>query len=429
MEYNTAMFDPQKVRLDFPLLAASGRKKPLVYLDSAATSQKPSVVLDAIQEYYMTSAANVHRGVHALSDASTKAWETSRKKIAQFVGAADEELIITRNATESLNGVAYGWADYHLRAGDVIITTYLEHHANIVPWQEVCRRTGAQLKFVGVSADTGRLDLASLKQLLIQHGEKVALVCCTHVSNVLGTVVPISAVVSLVREICGSQGPKIVIDGAQAVPHILVNFADLDVDFYAFSGHKMLGPMGVGGLLVRKALLDSGEFHPWFFGGGMIAEVHTDHTLFHPDVRERFTPGTPDVASAVGLAAACDYLSQLGMAAVATHDSQLVAYALEQLQMIPQVKLIGPVVANAGAPLDRCGSVAFTYTGVHAHDVAQILDSEGVAVRSGHHCTMPLHELCHWQATVRASFAVYTTRSDIDALCAALHTVAKVFGS
>lgn len=423
------MFDPQKARLDFPLLTASEREKPLIYLDSAATSQKPSVVLNAIQEYYMTSTANVHRGVHALSDASTKAWESSRKKIAQFVGAADEELIITRNATESLNGVAYGWADYHVQAGDVIITTYLEHHANIVPWQEVCRRTGARLEFVGLQAETGRLDLASLKKLLVSYGDKVALVCCTQVSNVLGTVVPIAAVVDLVREIYGSQGPKIVIDGAQAVPHIPVNFADLDVDFYAFSGHKMLGPMGVGGLVVRKALLDSGEFHPWLFGGGMIAEVHIDHTVFHPDVRERFTPGTPDVASAVGLAAACDYLSQLSMTAVATHDSQLVAYALEQLQLISQVKLIGPVVADAGAPLDRCGSVAFTYTGVHAHDVAQILDSEGVAVRSGHHCTMPLHELCHWQATVRASFAVYTTRSDIDAMCAALHTVAKVFGS
>lgn len=429
MGYNTGMFDPHTVRSDFPLLQKTKSDSPLIYLDSAATSQKPRVVLDAIQNYYLTNCANVHRGVHALSDASTREWEKSRATIAAFLGAEDEELIITRNTTEALNGVAYGWADQHLKNGDVVLTTYLEHHANIVPWQEVCNRTGAELAYISLETTNDRLDLSSLKKLIAKYGARIKLVCFTHVSNALGTVVPVKTIVEMLHDAFKKDRPAIVVDGAQAVPHLPVHFDKMDVDFYAFSGHKMLGPMGVGGLLVKKTHIQSGDFRPWLFGGGMIAEVHIDHTTFHPDAAERFTAGTPDVASAVGLAAACTYLSTLGMDAVAAHDQSLVQYALSELSKIPEVQILGPTVAIGCAPLDRCGSVTFVYTGVHAHDVAQILASEGVAVRSGHHCTMPLHELCNWQATVRASFSVYSTPEDIDALCKALRKVQQVFGN
>lgn len=428
MRYNTGMFDSHIVRKDFPLFAEPAQQG-LVYLDSAATSQKPQVVLDAISEYYRTSTANVHRGVHALSDASTHVWEESRKTIAHFLGATPQELIITRNTTEALNGVAYGWGDAYLKPGDVIITTLLEHHANIVPWQQLCARTGAELVFVPVVPESGRLDMSALAVLLKEYSSRTRLVTCTHVSNTLGTLVPLDQVVSLVRSTCGANGPRILVDGAQAAPHISVKFDQLGVDFYAFSGHKMLGPMGSGGLLVRSELLESGEMRPWFFGGGMIAEVHTTGTHFHSDPQERFTPGTPDVASAAGLAAACRYLTMLDMKEVAKHDAALVVYAIEKLQTVPGVQLVGPVPTSTDAVFDRCGSVAFVYAGVHAHDVAQVLDSEGIAVRSGHHCTMPLHEACGWQATVRASFSVYSTTEDIDALCAGLKKVAQVFGT
>ncbi len=422
------MFDSHIVRRDFPLFAQPVHQG-LVYLDSAATSQKPQVVLDAIADYYRTSTANVHRGVHTLSDASTHVWEESRKTIAHFFGAMPQELIITRNTTEALNGVAYGWGDAHLKPGDVILTTLLEHHANIVPWQQLCARTGAELVFVPVVPQTGRVAWDTFEELLKQYGARIRLVACTHVSNTLGTLVPVDKLVALVRATCSGDSPRILIDGAQAAPHIPVNFDALGVDFYAFSGHKMLGPMGSGGLLVRSKLLESGEMQPWFFGGGMIAEVHTTGTQLHPDPQERFTAGTPDVASAAGLAAACNYLTALDMKEVAKHDAQLVTYATQQLHAAPGVQLVGPLPTAADSIFDRCGSVAFVYTGVHAHDVAQVLDSEGIAVRSGHHCTMPLHEACGWQATVRASFSVYTTTEDIDALCAGLKKVAQVFGT
>lgn len=426
------MFDPKSLAQDFPILQQQVNGKRLVYLDNAATSQKPNAVIDALVQYYRTANANVHRGVHHLSDVSTQAWEESRITIAGFFGAHPDELILTRNTTESVNGVVYGWGLDHVRAGDVIITTILEHHANIVPWQQLALRVGAQVEYLGVDA-AGRIDLTALEELLSKHGARVKLLAISHVSNALGTVAPLEKIEAIIKKIFGSaaqvgERPLLVLDAAQSAPHLPLNFDKLGFDCLAASGHKMLGPMGSGVLLVKRTLLDSNDFKPWLFGGGMISEVSPAATLFHPEVSERFTPGTPDVASAVGLAAACRYLSNLSMAAVQEHDQDLVQYTISQLQTVPQLELIGPLQPlTQSTQLDRVGSVSFLYAGVHAHDVAQVLDSEGVAVRSGHHCTMPLHTQNHWQATVRASFQVYTTREDIDALIAALHKVQTVF--
>lgn len=417
------MFDATQLRSDFPILDQQVNEFPLVYLDNAATSQKPQSVIDAISHYYAHDNANVHRGVHTLSDRSTHLFEESRRGIADFVGAQPQELILTRNTTEALNGVAYGWADQHLREGDVILTTLMEHHSNIVPWQKVCRRTGASLEFIEITKE-GKLDEGDLEQSLKNKEQRIKLVALSHVSNTLGTVNPVAQLVKQIRSIYG-QNVKIVIDGAQAVPHLPVNFDSLDADFYAFSGHKMLGPMGIGGLLIKQNLIDSGEFQPWLFGGGMIDEVHQGHTLFHPDSEERFLAGTPDVASASGLAEACRYLTQLDMTTVKEHDQKLVQYAYQQLQMLPEIQLVGPNPLEN--PETRIGSVAFLYQGIHAHDVAQILDSQGIAVRSGHHCCMPLHKAMGWQATVRASFQVYNTRDDVDRLVEGLGKVKKVF--
>jgi cysteine desulfurase / selenocysteine lyase len=416
------MLDPNSIRADFPILSRLINGKQLVYLDNAATSQKPRQVIDAIVGYYSNHNANVHRGVHTLSDESTELLTKSRQTIADFFGAENDELILVRNTTEAINGVAYGWADQHLKTGDVVLTTLMEHHSDLVVWQETCRRTGAKLEVIPVDSN-GRLLLESLKEKL--KTLPVKLVALTHVSNTLGTINPIEKIVQLIKS--NNRQIKILVDGAQAAPHIKVDFHVLDVDFYIFSGHKMLGPMGIGGLLVKKELLSTGEMRPWLFGGGMIHSVAIEHTTYHDELSELFTAGTPDVASAVGLAAACNYLSQIGMSNVEAHDRSLVAYALEKLSHIKELTIIGPTVGESSA-LDRLGSVAFVYENVHAHDVAQVLDSEGIAVRSGHHCTMPLHVANKWQATTRASFQVYTTEAEIDTLVTALEKVKKVFG-
>ncbi len=420
------MFDPQAIKADFPILSRKVHGKPLVYLDNAATSQKPQAVLDAITEYYMQHNANVHRGVHQLSDESTQIFEDSRKTIADFFGATSNELVVTRNTTEAINGVAYGWADHNLKSGDTILVTRMEHHSNLVVWQQVCQRTGAKLEIIELD-ENGRIDWADFRKKL--RNIKVKLICVPHVSNALGTLNPVKDLIKEVRlTTVDARQPLVLVDGAQSAPHIPINFDQLGADFFIFSGHKMLGPMGVGGLLVRKELLESGEMRPWLFGGGMIAEVHDQSTVFHPELDERFIAGTPDVASVAGLAAACEYLTRLGMKQVEDHDRKLVAYALDALSEHPSVKVAGPTIQQPNAEqLDRIGSVAFTYDGVHAHDVAQVLDSEGVAVRSGHHCTMPLHAKMGWAATVRLSFQVYNAEQDIDALVAALHKVASIF--
>jgi len=414
---------------DFPILQRTINGTPLVYLDSAATSQKPVQVIDAISNYYKNHNANVHRGVHTLSDESTTVWRESRKVIADFFGAEDDELILVRNTTEAINSVCYGWLEHTLKEGDVILTTLMEHHSNIVMWQEAANRVNAKLIFIDINND-GTLNLDHLKEQLIINNEQLKMISLVHVSNALGTHNPIDEVVTLVKQHFPDKKtrPKILIDGAQSAPHMPIDFKKLDIDFFAFSGHKMLGPMGSGGLLVRKSLLQSNEFKPWLFGGGMISSVLIDGTHFHDEAVERFTAGTPDVASAVGLAAACKYLSKIGMKKIYEHDQELVAYALERLGRIPEVTIAGPIkINNSKLIMNRIGSVAFLYDGVHAHDVAQILDSEGVAVRSGHHCTMPLHTHFGWQATTRVSFNVYNTKEDIDALITGLLKVKQVF--
>ncbi|NCN03586.1 MAG: SufS family cysteine desulfurase [Candidatus Pacebacteria bacterium] len=403
-------------KADFPIF----KKYPqLVYLDNAATSQKPQVVLDAINNYYTNACANVHRGVHKLSDASTEIFELSKRKIALFFGAKTTELILTRNATEAINGLAYGWAEKSLKEGDVILASIMEHHANIVPWQELGKRMGTKLDFINVTAED-LLDLNDLKEKIKKYGKKIKLISISHVSNALGTVNPIDQVRKIIDD--NKLKCRLAVDGAQSAPHMKVDFHKLDIDFYAFSGHKMLGPMGIGGLVVKEELLKSGEMSPWLFGGGMIESVYKDKTTFNEDLSERFIAGTPDVASATGLAIACDYLEKIGMVEVEKHDRSLVRYAIDELKKIEEIEIVGPVNNK-----HRLGSVTFIYKGVHAHDVAQILDSENVAVRSGHHCTMPLHLENKWIATVRASFSVYNDESDVDKLIEAIKKIKKVF--
>ncbi len=410
------MFDPHTIQNDFPILNKKIHGKKLVYLDNAATSQKPDSVINTISHYYKHNNANIHRGVHQLSEESTNIWEQSRQTIAQFFGTTLEELIITRNATEAINGIVYGWALHHIKQGNVILTTEMEHHANIVPWQELCQQTGANLEFVQIT-DDGRLDLEDLKSKC-QNPQVKCLALC-HVSNTLGTVNPISTIVEIIKKY--NPKSKIIIDGAQSAPHMKIDFSKLGVDFYAFSGHKMLGPMGVGGLLVRKSLLQSDEIKPWYFGGGMIQSVSKENTEYATSLIDRFTPGTPDVASVAGLASACTYLQKLDLNEVEKHDRELVAYALEQLRSLQNIQVVGPTS-------NRLGSVAFIHTKVHAHDVAQVLDSEGIAVRSGHHCCMPLHEKLTLSGTVRASFQIYNTKQHIDQLVKGLTKVEEVFG-
>lgn len=414
------MFSPDQVKKDFPILAKKIHGKRLVYLDNAATSQKPRQVIEAIVNYYQNHNANVHRGVHQLSEESTQVFEDSRSIIAHFFGAQSEELILVRNTTEAINGVAYGWGLDHLGPGDVVLCTEMEHHSNLVPWQEVCKRTQATLQFIKVTEE-GTLDLEDLKQKAFLAGKHLKLIAFSHVSNTLGTLNPIQQIIEISREYAATK-PLILVDGAQSAPHLSIDFHHLGIDVYIFSGHKMLGPMGIGGLLVRQELLNSNVLKPWLFGGGMIESVYTDHTNYHEDSRERFTAGTPDVASTVGLAEACQYLKRLDMNEVEDHDRRLVSYTISQLQHIDQITIVGPTDHK------RIGSVAFLYEGVHPHDVAQILDSEGVAVRSGHHCTMPLHTKFHWAGTVRVSFQVYNTTEDIDVLITALQKVKTVFG-
>lgn len=403
-------------KADFPIF----KNHPnLVYLDNAATSQKPQVVLDVIENYYTTACANVHRGVHRLSDASTETFELSKGEISSFFGSKTNELILTRNATEAINGIAYGWAERNMKKNDIILTSIMEHHANIVPWQELGKRIGIGLDFINITNE-GLLDLNHLQEKIIKYGEKIKLISISHVSNALGTVNPISQVRKIIDD--NKLKCRFAIDGAQSAPHMKVDFHKLDIDFYAFSGHKMLGPMGIGGLIVREELLKSGEMSPWLFGGGMIESVYKDRTTFNENLSERFIAGTPDVASASGLAMACDYLTKIGMSEVEANDRLLVDYTLTELSKIAEIEIIGPLNAQ-----NRLGSVAFTYKGIHAHDVAQILDNENVAVRSGHHCTMPLHQANKWIATVRVSFSVYNDKSDVDKLIEAIKKIKTVF--
>lgn len=404
-------------KADFPIF---NTYPDLVYLDNAATSQKPQIVLDEINRYYQTECANVHRGVHKLSDLSTNAFDKAKKQIADFFNAKSTELILTRNATEALNGLAYGWGAHQLHEGDVVMVSIMEHHANIVPWQELSKKNKFKLVFINIT-DSGELDLADFEEKIKKFGKKIKLISLIHISNTLGTINSLEQVSHLIKK--HHLNCRFGVDGAQSAPHIKVDFTKLPIDFFAFSGHKMLGPMGIGGLLIKEDILKSGEMQPWLFGGGMIESVYQDHATFNQDLSERFIAGTPDVASAVGLAAACSYLKKIGMDEVEKHERELTKYALEKLSEIEEIEIIGST-----DPQKRFGSVAFTYKGVHAHDVAQVLNQSQIAVRSGHHCTMPLHLNCGWIATSRASFSIYTSKDDIDQLITGIKKVKTIFG-
>jgi cysteine desulfurase/selenocysteine lyase len=407
-------FDPHLIRRDFPILSTEVHRKPLVYLDSASTSQKPEVVLDAIDGFYRQYNANVHRGIYDIGERATAAYEEARIRVARFINAPDaHEIVFTRNATEAINLVAYSWGHRNIGRGDAIVLTEMEHHANLVPWQLLVQEKDGDLEFIPIT-DDGILRLEVLEVLLRL---KPKLVAFTHVSNTLGTINPIREIV----EMAHAAGALVLIDGAQATPHVPVDVQAIGADFYAFSGHKMLGPMGSGVLWARRELLEA--MPPFLAGGEMIREVHLRRSDWN-DIPWKFEAGTPDVAAAIGLGVAADYLAGLGMDRVREHERDLVEYALETLpREIPEILLYGP-------PADvRGGVIPFNLPGIHAHDVAQVLDRSGVAVRAGHHCTMPLHERLDLPASARASFNVYSTREDIDALVAGLHDVQRVFGS
>lgn len=407
------LLDQQAIREDFPVLKREVRPGvDLVYLDSAATSQKPLPVLQAMDTYYQAHNANIHRGVHTLAEEATGMYEEARAKIARFVGArSPREIIFTRNTTESINLVAQSWGRKNCNPGDLIILTEMEHHSNLVPWQMLAAEKQLRLEFIPVS-DEGLLDLEEYRRLL---DLRPRLVAFTHMSNVLGTINPVRDIVQLAH----AAGALTLIDGAQSVPHLPVNVTELDADFLAFSAHKMLGPTGIGALYGKEDLLEA--MPPFLGGGDMIRKVHL--RSFSPnDLPHKFEAGTPAVAEAVGFGAAVDYLSAIGMENVARHEREIIRYALEALAEIEGVRVLGPAA-------DKKGAVAsFVIEGVHPHDVAQILDRYGIAVRAGHHCAMPLHERYKIPASTRASFYIYNTVADVDALVRGIRQVQEIFG-
>ncbi len=422
-----------RIRADFPILTRTVRDgKPLVYLDSGATSHKPTQVLDAERGFYEQHNSAVHRGAHQLSEEGTDAYESARATIAGFVGARPEEVVFTKNATEALNLVAYAFSNathgggggmpsgagagtrsrFTLGPGDEILVTEMEHHANLVPWQELARRTGATLRWIPVTAD-GRLDLTDLDSLLSTRTKVLAF---THVSNVLGTVNPVAELTARAHE----RGALVVLDACQSVPHLPTDVRELGVDFIAFSGHKLLGPLGIGVLWGRPELLD--EMPVFLTGGSMIETVTMESSTYAP-VPQKFEAGVPMAAQAIGLAAAVTYLERLGMDRVLAHEQRLAAHLLAGLAERPWVQVVGPDAAT-----ERGSAVAFVVDGVHAHDVGQVLDDQGVAVRVGHHCAWPLHRALSVPATTRATFAAYNTIGEVDVLLAALDLVPRIFG-
>ncbi|HET7727346.1 MAG TPA: cysteine desulfurase [Candidatus Limnocylindrales bacterium] len=409
-----APLDPHALRADFPIFDQPlSTGKPLVYLDSAATSQKPRAVIDAVATYYREYNANVHRGIYEIGERSTQAYERARAQVARFVNAPDaHEIVFTRNATEAINLVAYAWGRRNIGRGDAIVLTEMEHHANLVPWQLLAQEKDGDLEFIPIT-DDGELRLDVFEVLLRL---KPKLVAFTHVSNTLGTINPVEEMTRMAHE----AGALVLIDGAQAVPHVPVDVQAIGCDFYAFSGHKMLAPMGSGALWARRELLEA--MPPFLAGGEMIREVHLRRSEFN-EIPWKFEAGTPDVGGAIGLGVAAEYLGAIGMDNVREHERELVAYALETLRReLPTLELYGPAADRRG------GVVPFNVPGVHPHDVAQVLDRFGIAVRAGHHCTMPLHERLDLAATARASFQVYSTKEDVDALVVGLREVYRLFG-
>ncbi|WP_029423162.1 cysteine desulfurase [Alicyclobacillus macrosporangiidus] len=402
----------EEIRKDFPILQQEVNGHPLVYLDSAATSQKPRPVIETLRRYYELDNANVHRGVHTLGSRATEAYELAREKVARFIHApSPEQVVFTRGTTESLNMVAYGYARLKLKEGDEIVLTPAEHHSNLIPWQQVARFTGAKLKYIPLQPD-GTIRLEDVRATI---GPNTRLVAIAQVSNVLGTIHPIREIAAIAH----ANGAVLVVDGAQSVPHMPVDVQDLDCDFLAFSGHKMCGPTGIGVLYGKRKLLE--EMEPTYFGGEMIDVVE----LYQATWKEppwKFEGGTPIIAGAIGLGAAVDYLTAIGMEEIRAHDRQLAEYALEKLSAIPDIEVYGPRQGT-----DRGGLVTFNLKGVHPHDVSTVLDAEGIAIRAGHHCAQPLMRWLNVAATARASFYLYNTEADIDRLASALQTAKEFF--
>ena len=410
------MLDIRKVRADFPILSRKIGDAPLVYLDSAATSQKPKQVLEAIVDFYTKHNANIHRGVHTLSAEATAMVDAARGKVAKFINARTEEIIFVRNATEGLNLVAYSWGRANIKKGDVVIVSLLEHHSNLVPWQILCKEVGAHLRIIEVD-DEGKLKLGSLEELL---DGRVKLVAVTAVSNVLGTITPLAEISALMKK--KAAAAKLVIDGAQLVPHMKTDVAKLGADFMAFSGHKMLGPTGSGVIWGKKEILEG--MKPFLYGGDMIGEVKLTGTTW-AGLPSKFEAGTPDIAGIIGLGAAVDYLTNLGMENVREHEKELIGYALGEMEKLEKeglVTIYGPRSAE-----ERGGVLTFNVVGVHAHDAAQVLDKYGIAVRSGQHCGAPIVERFKEMAMARASFYIYTSKEEIDFLIEKIREVPKVF--
>jgi cysteine desulfurase / selenocysteine lyase len=411
-ETNFAVRTAADIRKDFPILSRQVHGKPLVYLDSASSSQKPRAVIEAMSTYYETFHANVHRGVYEISEEATAKMERARVKVARFINARQsKQVIFTRNTTEGINLVAYSWGNTNIAAGDLIVLTEMEHHSNLVPWQLLAQRTGARLEFVPVT-DEGLLNLDVYEQLLQQQPKLVAF---THMSNVLGTINPAQHMIALAH----AAGAIVLLDAAQSVPHLPVDVKTLDVDFLCFSSHKMLGPTGIGILYGKRDLLEA--MPPFMGGGSMIRKVDLRHSTWD-DLPWKYEAGTPAIAEAIGLGAAVDYLNVVGMENGLQHEKEITTYALEQLQAVPGLTIYGPEATKRG------GVVSFTLADIHPHDLASILDQEmGVAIRAGHHCAQPLMERFGLAATARASFYVYTIREDIDALVQGLYKALQIF--
>ena len=399
----------EQIRKDFPILQRKVHNKPLVYLDNAATSQKPKQVIEAIDNYYKNYNANIHRSIHTLGEEATEKYEEAHDKVAEFINADSyQNIIFTKNTTEAINILAYSLTA-KLKKGDEIVISEMEHHSNFVPWQQLAKQRGLKLKFIKITEE-GLLEPDSLNQNITK---KTKIVSITHVSNVLGTINPIKDIAKIAHE----NNALMISDGAQSVPHMPVDVKNLDVDFYAFSGHKMLGPTGIGVLYGKRELLE--EMQPFLYGGEMIREVRFDDTKFN-DLPWKFEAGTMNIAEGIGLSAAIDYLNDIGMDQIQRRDRELADYAIKSLKEIKDLTIYGPE--------ERGAVVSFNIKGVHAHDVSQILDSEGIAIRAGHHCCMPLMSVLGVPATARASFYLYNIKEEIDKLVTALHKVKKIFG-
>ncbi|HDI4603336.1 TPA: cysteine desulfurase [Listeria monocytogenes] len=407
------MIDIQKIRADFPILAQEINEKPLAYLDNAATSQKPKQVIEALTHYYEFDNANVHRGVHTLAARATDAYESARGKVAKFIHASEvAEIIFTRGTTSAINLVVDSYAEANIEAGDEIVISYLEHHSNLIPWQQLAKRKGAVLKYIELEED-GTISVEQAKKTI---GEKTKIVALAHVSNVLGTITPIKEIAAIAHQF----GAVILVDGAQAVPHMEVDVVDLDADFYAFSGHKMMAPTGIGALYGKRELLDAME--PTEFGGEMIDFVELYDSTWK-ELPWKFEAGTPIIGGAIALGAAIDYLAEVGLENIQAHEQALASYAIEEMSKIEGITIYGPKDASK-----RCGLVTFNLEGAHPHDIATILDEDGVAIRAGHHCAQPLMKWLDVSSTARASFYIYNTKEEIDALIDGLKLTKEYFG-